>query len=106
MQVRSFGILAIMLSFVAAGTYRGMKDTRTPLVAAACATSAKLLLNVLFIYGEKLHKQLFACHASVAADDNLHTFVGVCCGACMQALQYWLLAFDTETALCHKLAHS
>lgn len=40
-----------MLSFVAAGTFRGLKDTRTPLVAAAVATSANLALNVLLIYG-------------------------------------------------------
>lgn len=40
-----------MFSFVGAGTYRGMKDTRTPLLAAGCAMAVKLALNALFIYG-------------------------------------------------------
>lgn len=50
-QVRSLGLLAVLVSFVGAGTYRGMKDTRTPLLAALCAMVTKLTLNVAFLYG-------------------------------------------------------
>jgi putative MATE family efflux protein len=50
-RVRAPGVACALLSFVAAGTFRGLKDTRTPLVAAAVATSANLALNVVLIYG-------------------------------------------------------
>ena len=43
--------MAVFFGFVSAGTYRGMKDTKTPLMAAVCAMTAKLACNVVFIYG-------------------------------------------------------
>eukprot|EP00879_Flechtneria_rotunda_P015669 GHRR01016391.1.p1 GENE.GHRR01016391.1~~GHRR01016391.1.p1 ORF type:complete len:269 (+),score=96.47 GHRR01016391.1:113-808(+) len=49
---KSPGILAVMLGFVASGTYRGVKDTRTPLIAAAGAFVMQLVLTPLFIIGE------------------------------------------------------
>lgn len=51
-SVRSWGILAAMLGFVASGTYRGVKDTRTPLSAAAGAALTHVVLTPLFILGE------------------------------------------------------
>eukprot|EP00879_Flechtneria_rotunda_P008430 GHRR01008831.1.p1 GENE.GHRR01008831.1~~GHRR01008831.1.p1 ORF type:complete len:403 (+),score=118.67 GHRR01008831.1:1447-2655(+) len=48
---KSPGILAVMLGFVASGTYRGVKDTRTPLIAAAGAFVMQLVLTPLFIIG-------------------------------------------------------
>lgn len=52
MRVRSTGIVAAMLGFVAAATYRGVKDTRTPLIAAVGAMCTNLVLTPLFLYGE------------------------------------------------------
>jgi Na+-driven multidrug efflux pump len=52
MRVRSTGIMAAMLGFVAAATYRGVKDTRTPLIAAVGAMCTNLVLTPLFLYGE------------------------------------------------------
>uniref|UniRef100_A0A383W375 Protein DETOXIFICATION n=1 Tax=Tetradesmus obliquus TaxID=3088 RepID=A0A383W375_TETOB len=49
--VRSWGILAAMLGFVASGTYRGVKDTRTPLNAAIGAALTHITLTPLFILG-------------------------------------------------------
>eukprot|EP00882_Tetradesmus_deserticola_P004741 GHRQ01004996.1.p1 GENE.GHRQ01004996.1~~GHRQ01004996.1.p1 ORF type:complete len:364 (+),score=144.71 GHRQ01004996.1:1474-2565(+) len=51
--VRSWGILAAMLGFVASGTYRGVKDTRTPLKAAVAAALTHITLTPLFILGFK-----------------------------------------------------
>jgi Na+-driven multidrug efflux pump len=51
MRVRAWGVLSALLGFVAAGTCRGVKDTVTPLRAAAAATAVNLALSVLFIYG-------------------------------------------------------
>lgn len=50
--VRSWGIMAAMLGFVASGTYRGVKDTRTPLLAALGAALTHVVLTPLFILGE------------------------------------------------------
>lgn len=50
-QIRAWGIVASLLGFVATGTYRGFKDTRTPLYAAVGSAMTSLLLNSLFIYG-------------------------------------------------------
>eukprot|EP00197_Chlamydomonas_leiostraca_P002935 CAMPEP_0202858174 /NCGR_PEP_ID=MMETSP1391-20130828/817_1 /ASSEMBLY_ACC=CAM_ASM_000867 /TAXON_ID=1034604 /ORGANISM="Chlamydomonas leiostraca, Strain SAG 11-49" /LENGTH=615 /DNA_ID=CAMNT_0049537061 /DNA_START=313 /DNA_END=2161 /DNA_ORIENTATION=+ len=50
-SVRAFGVLAALLGFVATGTYRGWKDTRTPLYAAVGSAATSLVLNVVFIYG-------------------------------------------------------
>lgn len=51
-RVRSFGIVAAMLGFVASGSYRGIKDTATPLKAAMGAAATHLVLTPLFILGE------------------------------------------------------
>ncbi|KAF5829359.1 hypothetical protein DUNSADRAFT_16193 [Dunaliella salina] len=49
--VRAWGIPAVLAGFVSIGTYRGFKDTRTPLYAAAGAAATSFVLNLLFIYG-------------------------------------------------------
>ena len=51
-QVRGLGIIATLLGFVATATYRGFKDTTTPLRAAAISAASSLILNYLFIYGK------------------------------------------------------
>jgi hypothetical protein len=52
MRIRSWGIMAAMIGFVAAGTYRGVKDTRTPLNAAVGAMLTNMVLTPLMLYGE------------------------------------------------------
>ncbi|KAJ9521328.1 hypothetical protein QJQ45_001287 [Haematococcus lacustris] len=47
--VRAWGMLAALLGFVATGTYRGFKDTRTPLYVAMGSAALSLLLNYTFI---------------------------------------------------------
>ncbi|PNW83980.1 hypothetical protein CHLRE_04g213150v5 [Chlamydomonas reinhardtii] len=49
-KVRSLGIPAALLGFVATGVFRGFKDTRTPLFGAVASGLASLGLNVLFLY--------------------------------------------------------
>lgn len=51
-KVRSWGIMAAMLGFVASGSYRGIKDTGTPLKAAMIAAATNLVLTPLLIIGE------------------------------------------------------
>lgn len=41
-----------MLGFVASGTYRGVKDTRTPLRAAAAAAVTHAVLTPALMFGE------------------------------------------------------
>eukprot|EP00798_Chlamydomonas_sp_ICE-L_P016261 gene16261-22439_t len=50
-KIRSFGITAALIGFVASGTYRGFKDTKTPLKCALVSTMVCLFLNILFIHG-------------------------------------------------------
>lgn len=50
-RIRSWGIMAAMLGFVASGTYRGIKDTATPLKAAMIAAATNLVLTPLLIIG-------------------------------------------------------
>jgi putative MATE family efflux protein len=45
------GIPAMLLVIAATGLFRGLQDTRTPLVVAVCGFAANALLNFLFIYG-------------------------------------------------------
>lgn len=52
-QIRSWGIMAAMMSFVASGSYRGIKDTATPLKAALGAAATNLVLTPLLIIGEE-----------------------------------------------------
>ncbi len=50
-KIRSWGIMAAMLGFVASGSYRGIKDTATPLKAAMIAGATNLVLTPLLIIG-------------------------------------------------------
>lgn len=50
-KVRSWGIVAAMMGFVASGSYRGIKDTATPLKAALGAAATNLVLTPLLILG-------------------------------------------------------
>lgn len=45
------GIPAMLLVIAATGLFRGLQDTRTPLVVAVCGFAANALLNFFFIYG-------------------------------------------------------
>ncbi|MEW5309288.1 MAG: hypothetical protein WDW38_001184 [Sanguina aurantia] len=51
MKVRSLGVFAALVQFVATGTFRGFKDTSTPLIAAVLSASTSLVLNLAFIKG-------------------------------------------------------
>jgi hypothetical protein len=52
-RVRAWGILSALISFVAAGTYRGVKDTVTPLhVSSARAEAARPALTVEWLTGD------------------------------------------------------
>ena len=41
----------VLVQYVMIGAFRGLKDTRTPLLAAVIANVAHLGLNLLFVYG-------------------------------------------------------
>lgn len=45
------GIPAMLLVIAATGLFRGLQDTRTPLVVAVAGFGANIALNVVFIYG-------------------------------------------------------
>ncbi|UNX56528.1 MATE family efflux transporter [Georgenia sp. TF02-10] len=45
------GLVGMLLVLAATGTLRGLLDTRTPFVVAACGAVANVGLNALFIYG-------------------------------------------------------
>jgi Na+-driven multidrug efflux pump len=77
-QVRSLGIPAALLSFVANGVFRGFKDTRTPLLGAVVSAAASLGLNVLFLYVLRLGVPGAAAATTVAQV--------VACGLLMAAL--------------------
>ncbi|KAJ9513571.1 hypothetical protein QJQ45_006119 [Haematococcus lacustris] len=47
--VRAWGLMGALLGFVATGTYRGFKDTRTPLYVAMGSAVLSLALNYTFI---------------------------------------------------------
>ena len=53
MRIRSWGIMAAMIGFVAAATYRGVKDTKTPLNAAVGAMLTNMVLTPLMLYGKR-----------------------------------------------------
>lgn len=59
-KVRSWGIMAAMLGFVASGSYRGIKDTATPLKAAMGAAATNMVLTPLLIIGECSGRQAAA----------------------------------------------
>lgn len=62
-RIRSWGIMAAMLGFVASGSYRGIKDTATPLKAAMIAAATNLVLTPLLIIGRccRLHWAVVVC---------------------------------------------
>ena len=45
------GLPAMLIVIAATGLFRGLQDTRTPLVVAVCGFGANIVLNVSFIYG-------------------------------------------------------
>ncbi|GLC52686.1 hypothetical protein PLESTB_000657200 [Pleodorina starrii] len=49
-KIRSLGVPAVLLGYVAVGVFRGFKDTRTPLLAAVLSAVASLGLNVMLLY--------------------------------------------------------
>ncbi|KAG2426660.1 hypothetical protein HXX76_012971 [Chlamydomonas incerta] len=66
MQVRSLGIPAALLGFVATGVFRGFKDTRTPLFGVATSVAVSFGLHVLML--NVLHLDVWgAAAASLAA---------------------------------------
>ncbi|KAG2444043.1 hypothetical protein HYH02_009241 [Chlamydomonas schloesseri] len=66
MQVRSLGIPAALLGFVATGVFRGFKDTRTPLFGVATSVAVSFGLHVLLL--NVLHLDVWgAAAASLAA---------------------------------------
>lgn len=83
MSVRAFGICATLMSFVANGVYRGLKDTRTPFFAALGSAASNITLNLLFVYGERLRE------AALCSFDNL-------CIVTKQ-LHYLLLLLEDES---------
>ncbi|KXZ50525.1 hypothetical protein GPECTOR_16g700 [Gonium pectorale] len=80
-RVRSLGIPAALLGFVATGVFRGFKDTRTPLVGAVASAAVSLGLNILLLYGGCcctiwiLTIQFFEC-LNVAAQALCATYLG------------------------------
>ena len=76
-QVRGWGVLSALVGFVAAGTYRGVKDTVTPLRAAAAATGANLALSCLFIYGLGMGVRGAALAATLASWVSAAMLVGL-----------------------------
>ena len=51
LAISLLGIPAMLLVIAATGLFRGLQDTRTPLLIAVCGFAANALLNVVFIYG-------------------------------------------------------
>ncbi|MCD4550075.1 MATE family efflux transporter [Schaalia sp. lx-260] len=45
------GTIGMFITMAAVGTFRGMQDTRTPMVITLIGTLLNILLNALFIYG-------------------------------------------------------
>lgn len=59
--------MAAMLGFVASGSYRGIKDTATPLKAAILAAGTNLVLTPLLIIGRSARKAVPKFSWQVAA---------------------------------------
>lgn len=51
LAISSLGIPAMLAVIAATGLFRGLQDTRTPLVIAVAGFSANVVLNALLIYG-------------------------------------------------------
>ncbi|GAX82713.1 hypothetical protein CEUSTIGMA_g10139.t1 [Chlamydomonas eustigma] len=50
-RIRSASLIPALLGYVAVATFRGHKDTQTPLYAAGISSVCGLTLNVFFLYG-------------------------------------------------------
>ena len=51
MRWRCISCPFVLIQYVMIGAFRGMKDTRTPLLAAIIANVAHLVMNLIFVYG-------------------------------------------------------
>ena len=51
LRVSMVGLPGMLLVLAMTGVLRGLQDTRTPLVVAAVAAVANVILNVIFVYG-------------------------------------------------------
>lgn len=51
LEVSAFGLPAMLVVLALTGLLRGIKDTRTPLIATTIAFTANVVLNIVFVYG-------------------------------------------------------
>lgn len=51
LRIRAVGIVGVLLGYVGHGTFRGVSDTRTPLVLAVAANLGNGVLDVVLIFG-------------------------------------------------------
>lgn len=58
--------MAAMMGFVATGSYRGIKDTATPLKAAMGAAATNLVLTPLLILGRLTRGGVICCSVELA----------------------------------------
>lgn len=54
LRVAAVGIPAMLVVLACTGVFRGLQDTRTPLVASVLASAANAVLNVVLVYGAHL----------------------------------------------------
>ena len=50
-RFRCLGNIFALANFVMIGTFRGIKDARTPLIGVLIANLSNLLMDILFVYG-------------------------------------------------------
>lgn len=51
LRIRAVGIVGLLVGYVGHGAFRGLSDTRTPLVVAVCANVVNGLLDVVLVFG-------------------------------------------------------
>lgn len=51
LRIRAVGIVGLLVGYVGHGAFRGLSDTRTPLVVAVAANVANGLLDVVLVFG-------------------------------------------------------
>lgn len=51
LRISAFGLPAMLIVLALTGLLRGLKDTRTPLIASTTAFTVNVVLNVTFVYG-------------------------------------------------------
>jgi hypothetical protein len=111
-KIRSWGIMAAMLGFVASGSYRGIKDTGTPLKAAMIAAATNLVLTPFLIIGgcrvlpecgvECVESQYTESNTAVSATESSRQ-TGVCdCAWCWPG---WRWVQATLAAPCALMRH-